>query len=242
MPEKTKVLIVDDDIEMCKSLSDILSLRGYEVFFTHSGFAAIERVKKSPPDVVLMDIKMPVMDGVAAFKQIKAISVQTKVIMMTAYSVEDLIKEALREGAFGVIYKPLDIDKCIKLIEQAKKGALIMVVDDDPNICKSLQDVLGEKGYKITTCKSGEDALQKVREQPHNILFIDVKLPTLNGLETYLAIRDINPQAKAVMMTAFREETAALIEQAKKNDAYACLYKPFDIQEVLKIIEEITSK
>ena len=66
-----------------------------------------------------------------------------------------------------------------------------------------------------------------------------MKLPVLNGLETYLEIKKINPKAVVVMMTAYREETKELVKQAIKDSAYACLYKPFDMDKVIKIIGEV---
>lgn len=94
----------------------------------------------------------------------------------------------------------------------------------------------------VTLAESGEKAIKIIRERPLDILFIDMKLPFLNGLETYLAIRKINPKIIAVMMTAYRQEMKDLVEQALKKGAYSCLYKPFDPEETIDIIEEIKNK
>jgi CheY-like chemotaxis protein len=117
----TKILIVDDNKEFCISLADIFEAKGYEVESRNSGQSAIDIVKEKSFDVILMDIKMPGMNGVEAFKQIKKISPRTAVIMITAYALEDLIKEALAEGAFGVLRKPCDVDKVLELIEEIIK-------------------------------------------------------------------------------------------------------------------------
>src|SRR3990167_881188 len=240
MPEKTSVLIVDDDEMMCKTLADVLTKKGYDCLSVESGLKAIEKLRQKPFDVVLMDIKMPVMDGVATYKELKKIRPETKVIMMTAFSLEELIKEALKEGAYAVVKKPLDIDKIVSMIERSSKdGALIMVVDDDPQTCKTMKDILEKKGFPTATAASGEEAIQIAKQRPQDILFIDMKLPALNGLETYLAIKKINPKVIATMMTAHRYEFQDLLQIAIKDGAYACLYKPFDMQEVLKLVEEI---
>ena len=66
-----------------------------------------------------------------------------------------------------------------------------------------------------------------------------MKLPLLNGLETYLAVREHNPKITAVLMTGYREEMDDLVQQALDQSAYTCLYKPFDPRETLAILEEI---
>jgi DNA-binding NtrC family response regulator len=66
-----------------------------------------------------------------------------------------------------------------------------------------------------------------------------MKLPTINGLETYFAIRELAPQVTAIMITAYRQEMGDLVEEALRNHAYTCLYKPFDIEDLLRIVDEI---
>jgi len=123
MDHKASILIVDDDMGMCETLSDIMEERGYRTVIALDGYEAVEKVREAAFDVILMDIKMPGMNGVETFKQIKRIHPETAVVMMTAYAVEDLIREALSEGVYGVLYKPLDMERMIGLIEGVKRGA-----------------------------------------------------------------------------------------------------------------------
>jgi DNA-binding NtrC family response regulator len=127
MRGKANVLVVDDELEMCLTLSDILEARGYRVTYAQDGFQAIARARETAFDVVLMDVRMPEMDGVETFRRLKKVSPGSRVVMMTAYAVEDLIADALREGAYGVVYKPLDIDRLIELVEAAKRHARRLV-------------------------------------------------------------------------------------------------------------------
>ncbi len=119
---KASVLIVDDRPSMTRTIALILGHKGYAVDVAQDGPTAIEKVEQAPFDVVLMDIKMPQMDGVEAHRRIKAIRSRMAVIMMTAYDLEDLVAEALKEGAYAVIYKPLDIDRVIELIEEVRNS------------------------------------------------------------------------------------------------------------------------
>ena len=106
---------------MCRVMSFILEDKGYAVATAQSGSEAIAKVKETPFDIIFMDIKMPDMDGVETYNRIKKIRPEAVVVMMTAYAVEDLIQEALKKGANGVMYKPLDIKKVVALIEKARK-------------------------------------------------------------------------------------------------------------------------
>ena len=242
MQEKASILIADDNISLCRTMSFVLEGKGYVVTTSKDGSEAIERVKERSFDMIFMDIKMPLMDGVETYKSIKEIRPEAVVVMMTGYSVEDLVEEALREGAYGIIYKPLDIEKVVALIEEvreAKRGALVLVVDDHPETCITLRNILIKKNYQVGMAHTGEEAITMAQERAYDIIFIDMKLPTINGLETYLAIKENNPEAVVIMMTAYRQEMAELVEEALNNSAYACLYKPFDIEEVLKLVGEL---
>jgi two-component system response regulator HydG len=242
MDEKASILIVDDNPSMTRTTVLILRRKGYAVTTAKDGPQAIEKVKERPFDMILMDIKMPLMNGVEAHERIKHIRPEAVVVMMTAYAVEELVQQALEEGAYGIIYKPLDIEKVVALIEEvreAKKGALILVVDDDPGTCITLRNILNRKGCKVGIAHTGEEAIATARERAYDIIFIDMKLPTINGLETYLTIKEINPEAVAIMMTAYRQEAADLVEEALNKSAYTCLHKPLDIKVLLRLVEEI---
>jgi CheY-like chemotaxis protein len=172
MEDKANILIVDDNISLCKTMSFVLERKGYSVTTSKDGPEAIERVKERSFDVIFMDIKMPLMDGVEAYKKIKKIRPEAAVVMMTAYSVEDLVQEALREGAYGIIYKPLDIEKVVALIEEVRetnRGALVLVVDDHPETCITLKNILTKKGYEVGIANTGEGAITMARENAYDI-------------------------------------------------------------------------
>ena len=119
--EKTRILIVDDNISLCETMSFILRHNGYAVTTAHSGPEAIERVRERPFDIIFMDIKMPVMDGVETYRKIEKIRPEALVVMITAYAVKDMIQKELQKRACEIIYKPLDIENVLAVIEEAKK-------------------------------------------------------------------------------------------------------------------------
>lgn len=106
-----KVLIVDDQNGIRVLLVEVFSSEGYNTFQASNGKLALEIVKKETPDLVLLDMKIPGMDGLEILKNIKAMNPAIKVIMMTAYGELDMIKEATDLGALMHFTKPFDIDE-----------------------------------------------------------------------------------------------------------------------------------
>jgi two-component system response regulator (stage 0 sporulation protein F) len=106
-----KVLIVDDQYGIRILLNEVLEKEGYEVFQAPNGPAALDIVKGKKPDLVLLDMKIPGMDGLEILRHIRVIEPDLKVIMMTAYGELDLIKEAMALGALTHFTKPFDIEE-----------------------------------------------------------------------------------------------------------------------------------
>jgi two-component system response regulator HydG len=240
MSKNLRILIVDDNEEFCRNVTDILELRGFEPAAVTGGPEALEAVRGDGFDLVLMDVKMPVMNGVETFKRLKKISPDTPVLMVTAFAVEDLIQEALRQGAFGAIHKPIDFEKLFSIIDTATiNGGLILVVDDDENTCRNLSDILTGRGFRVRTAGNGEEAINMVRENRFDLMILDMKLPRLNGLETYLAMREVRPDLVTILITGYMGELGDLVENTIEKSAYTCLEKPLDMDKLLALIDRI---
>ena len=110
------VLVVDDDVGMVDTLADILVARRYRVGTAYSGDAAIAMVRRTSYDAVLMDIQMPGVNGVEALRQMKGLAPGITVIMMTAFTRDELVEEARLASALAVLPKPLDMDRVLALL------------------------------------------------------------------------------------------------------------------------------
>ena len=104
-----KVLVVDDEPEAVELLVEFLSSKGYEVLTATSGEEALRRVKEDRPHLVLLDIRMPKMNGLEVLKRIREIDPEMGIIMVTAVNEEDVGRQALELGAFDYVVKPLDL-------------------------------------------------------------------------------------------------------------------------------------
>ncbi|MCS1352329.1 response regulator [Mechercharimyces sp. CAU 1602] len=106
-----KVLIVDDQYGIRILLKEVLSREEFSVFQAENGSAALEIIDEQDPDLILLDMKMPGMDGIEMLRRLRIKRPHTKVIMMTAYGELDLMEEATKLGALAHFTKPFDIDE-----------------------------------------------------------------------------------------------------------------------------------
>jgi len=235
------VLIVDDEPNMRKTLADILHDEGYEVSTAASGEEAVEMCSGEGYDIVLLDVRMPGIDGVEAFRQIRRHQENVRVIMMSAYSVDELKEAALDEGAIAFLSKPLDVERVVKLIGEVKDTAILVVESEEPT-ASTLHAALKQQGYRVTVTKRPHDALELAEQIRFDLIFIDAELPAMSGLELYLAIKKITPSAVAIMITGMEEEFEAIAREAVRRTAYTLVKKPLDLDYVLGLLERLTGR
>lgn len=116
---KPAILIVDDDEVMRETLSDVFAKMDYEVFATGTGMETIQSIHRQLIDLVLLDIRLPDMDGITVLKKIKEIDTDLMVVMMTAYSDVQTAVVAMKAGAYDYINKPFELDELKMLIQKA---------------------------------------------------------------------------------------------------------------------------
>lgn len=112
-----KILIVDDQIGIRMLLTEVFKREGYKTYAAENGFKALEIVKTTPPDIAILDMKIPGMDGIEILKRIKELDENIKVIFMTAYGELDVLEEGKALGALKNFSKPFDIDEMKRVVK-----------------------------------------------------------------------------------------------------------------------------
>lgn len=109
----------------------------------------------------------------------------------------------------------------------------ILVVDDEEKVCALFSEILKE--HEVTKARSGEEAIERVKKKSFDIVFLDVVMPGMNGLEVFKTIKEINPHSSIIMMSGFAVEDK--MREAMRLGAVNSLTKPFDIDEILTIAQ-----
>lgn len=234
------VLVVDDEEDTCHNLSDILTDLGYRVDIATSGPAALELVRKNPYDVALLDLRMPGMDGLALYREIKKIRAGTVAIIVTAYASGSTAEEALAAGAWQVLPKPVDFPRLLGLVDQVVLQPMVLVVDDDPDLCNNLWDLMRQRGYRVALAHDQREAEAQLRDSSFRVVLIDLKLPEGDGQAVFRSVRSANPEARTILITGHRSESERTVEKVLQEGADAVCYKPFDIPALLAQVQHFT--
>ncbi|MFC1591957.1 response regulator [Thermodesulfobacteriota bacterium] len=178
MDSAPSVLIVDDDVGMIKTLGYILKEKGFKVQQTDKGSSALALIKEKPFNIVLSDIKMPGLNGVELLREIKKIAPSTCVIMMTAYTNNEMVAEAKLEGAREVYFKPLDLDVVVSFMEQIRHNQQ-QPASAAPPADTALPEILAEKTQQLLSqdklIEQLKNEIASIKTNPEKLVNVEIK-------------------------------------------------------------------
>ncbi len=178
MDKKVSVLIVDDDVNLCETLADILEEKGYHVAIAHDGPGAIKEVRDRPFDLALIDMVMPGMNGVETLRQIRTANHRLKILLISEHTaLEESVSEATEAGVAGVLYKPLDINAIVDMIEgRADAPGLPNIdlkrYDVQPAALRLIPEMVARK-WDIIPLHLEDDFLVVAMADPNNLYAIE---------------------------------------------------------------------
>src|SRR5262249_21814451 len=165
---------------------------------------------------------------------------ETVAIVVTAFAGGGTAEEALQAGAWQVLAKPVDFPRLLGLVNEALGQPLVLVVDDDPDLCATLWDLFRERGYRVRVAHDEQQAAECLRDASFKAVLIDMKLPSGDGTSVFRLVREANPQARTIVITGHRSEVDEVIQEMMASGADAVCYKPFDMPKLLGTLEQLT--
>ncbi len=113
----------------------------------------------------------------------------------------------------------------------------VLVCDDEKNICDLLKQTMEQVGCKVETACEGQQALELAKNTSFDAIFLDIKMPGMNGVEVLKHLHEIQPNAAYVMITGYAQ--SELVDESLSSGAFLCLSKPFGISQVVDVIKTI---
>lgn len=257
-------MVVDDDLQVCDSVSKMLKMLGMRAEWTTSGREAVYRAKaahseKDGFNTFIIDWHMPDMNGVETTRQIrKAVGKDAPIIILTAYDWTDIEEEAREAGVTAFCAKPLfmsDLKSALisannldgKKKEESQKvdfnGKRVLLVEDNEMNREIAQFILEDAGFVVETAPDGTDAvaaMKKAKEGYYDVILMDVQMPIMNGYEATRTIRvlprqDVKTLPIIAMTANAMEDDKAM---ALKSGMNAHIAKPLDIDHFLEVLKQ----
>ena len=190
-PQKGKILIIDDDINFLDLIDRRLSKEGYLVFTANNGKSGLIKANKLVPDIIILDIVMPDMDGWTVYKKLKRtpLLAQIPVIIVTIGDYEKMAKDF---GVVDFLAKPIKWKTLNVILSKYKiigKSKHILVIDDDSATRIILRKMLVKDGWRVDEAENGKVALDRIKKEKPELILLDLLMPVMDGFKFLKVIK-----------------------------------------------------
>jgi len=258
MPSQEKVLVVDDEMVMRELLYNVLTKNNFKAITAPNGEEGIKLLEREKPDLVILDLMMPGLNGLETFVRMRQIDPQIEVIILTGNNIDDLEAQARKAGISEVLRKGVGVELFLKSVNyvlekrHAKRGPVgalktkgkILVVDDEPEIRFMLEKFFARQGYAVVTASNGEEAVKMVIEhvslrsdsdkQAPFMVLMDIRMPGMDGLLALNKMKQIDKKIPVIMISGLNDGETT--REAMKLGAYDYIMKPFNMEYLEMVV------
>jgi CheY-like chemotaxis protein/two-component sensor histidine kinase len=236
------VLIIEDDAEFAKILGQFLSERRYKVILAHEGATGLSYARHYKPDAIILDMKMPGMEGIEVLKHLKN-DPELRHIPVQIISGYDKRKQGMELGAFDFIQKPVtkdDLQHAFDRIELFldKKLKQLLIVEDDKQQNRAICELVGDTEVKCISAFSGSEAYELLEKNSFECVIIDLGLPDMTGFELLEKIRAEKRLAKIPLIIYTGRDLSKEEANRLKKLADTVVLKTVDSHE--RLLDETT--
>jgi len=261
--EQNKILIIEDEEILLEVLEQKLSREGYKVKVARDGHEGIEKLKKQKPDLILLDIVMPKMDGYEVMEEINKMGLKDIPIIIISNSGQPVeIEKAVSLGAKDYLIKaefePVEVLEKVKSLlanpkatkiktktPTTKKKSELLVVEDDQFLRDLLLKKLEKEGFRVAVAIDGQEAVTTFEKEKPKLVLLDIILPVIDGFEVLKKIKAHPDKTLAktpvILLSNLGQESD--IEKGKSLGTDDYLIKAaFTTDEIIKKVKKYISK
>ena len=232
---KLKVLLVDDEKEFVESLSERLKLRNVEAQVAFDGEQALEAIKREKPDVMVLDLRMPGIDGIDVLRKVRQSDPGMEVVILTGHGTDKDEEQVLKLGASALLKKPVDIDQLTRTFRKEKLKVLL--VDDEKEFVESLSERLELRNLSAEVAYNGEQALETLKKGPPDVMVLDLRMPGIDGIEVLRKVKKKHPDVAVVILSGHGTDKDK--KEAMRLGASAYLKKPIDVDQLVGTVHKV---
>lgn len=223
-------------------MADIFTDFGYEADTAGDGLEALSKIRNRSYDVALLDFKMPGMDGLTLFREMRRLCPETSAILISAYTDVGVTEEATRSGICRIMSKPVDMDKVIEEVDRQLSHPVALLVDDDCDFCESLRDVLNEWQFRVNIACNEVRALEILSTRYPQVVVLDISLGKDSDAKRILcSVHAKCPTAVVILVTGYGTESSDAIDELMCLGANSICFKPIDPESLLKTLQNSLS-
>ena len=255
--KKIKLLMVDDEKEFLETSARALGRRDFDIHLAYDGTTALQMMQQDQYDIVVLDVKMPGLDGVEVFRRMQETWPSVPVILLTGHGSINQAFQTSKEGVADYLTKPCDIDELTSHIQDVlarvgkrpqpqnvstddiKDFIHVLLVDDEVELLESLKRILERRQMEIHTAQSGEKALQLLKDTFVDVVVLDVKMPGMDGLDVLQKIKEKFPTVEVILLTGHPSVETAI--RGIKLGASEYFIKPAKEEALVNIIKRVYS-
>ncbi len=249
--EPRKVLIVDDDEIIRRQLEKELKRNFFHTYLSADGKTTLETLAKENIDILLLDVKLPDIDGLELLQKVKMGKPDCEVIVITGLGSQEIAIQSLRRGAIDYIEKPIKMDELYAALGRAQeklaekkelsyKNALL-VIDDEEEIAKRLKKFLLKEGFEVFDACNGKEGLGIIENNKIDVLITDIKMKDMDGIEVMRRAKGLYQDIEGIVVTGYKDQELAI--KSLRAGAIDYITKPINLDELLisvkKAIERI---
>jgi DNA-binding NtrC family response regulator len=233
------ILVVDDDRDMVKTLCAVLKYHGWDPTPGYSGEEAIAAVSAKRFAAVIMDVKMPGLDGVEAFRRIRRDYKYLPVILMTAYAAHELLAQAEREGVLTILPKPLPLARLTDTLAELARTGPVLVLDDEPEFLETLSAILEARHLGVIKASTLDETLQLLGDATPRVVVMDLHLGSLRPQDAVLAIKKVSPEVLLILYSGYPDLIDDTVSRLPADWVHATLRKPFPPDRLIDLLNGV---
>ena len=244
------ILIVDDDKIILEQLSKYVKNNFYKILLASNGKTALKIFDKEKIDILLIDVKLPDINGLDLLQKIKEKNRHCEVIITTGFGSLEVAIESLKKGAIDYIEKPVDLEELTTAIGRAieklleKKELLykntILVIDDDNWVVQYLKQFLEKEGYKVFTANCGRDGVNILENNKVEVIITDILMEGMDGIEVLQKAKSLYNDIECIMITAHDDQNLAV--KSLRAGAFDYIIKDGNLEKMLLSVEKAIEK